>query len=167
MKRECLIALLFLMGGSLAKVVDRVGPAIKKIIENNNFELYDIEYEKEGKNMFLRIFIDSNAESEVDLEACVVISREINCFLDENELNEKEYLLEVSSPGIIRKLKTKAHFEKQIGNKILVKTYKKLDEFESKTVQGIITEVSENSIMLNGIELLFVDIAKAETTFEF
>ncbi|MGL5021198.1 MAG: ribosome maturation factor RimP [Mycoplasmatales bacterium] len=151
----------------MAKVVDRVEPAIKRIIEDNNFELYDIEYEKEGKNIFLRIFIDSNDENGVDLEACVIISREINCYLDENELNEKQYLLEVSSPGIIRKLKTKEHYEKQIGNKILVKTFKKLDEFESKKILGIITEVSENSIMLNGIELLFVDIAKAETTFEF
>jgi ribosome maturation factor RimP len=151
----------------LAKVLDKITNNINKIIVDSGFEMYDISFEKEGKNNFLRIFVDSIDENPVDLEVCVLITKNVNKYLDTEELNVENYMLEVSSPGIIRLLKNRNHYDKQIGNEILVKTYKKLPEFDSKVITGILSGVTESVIILNGIEIPFSEIAKAETTFEF
>lgn len=151
----------------MAKVLDKITENIEKIIVDSGFEMYDISFEKEGKNNFLRIFVDSIDENPVDLEVCVLITKNVNKYLDTEELNVENYMLEVSSPGIIRPLKKKNHYDKHIGNEILVKTYKKLPEFDSKVITGILSGVTDAVITLNGIEIPFSEIAKAETTFEF
>jgi ribosome maturation factor RimP len=166
MKRKCLCTSIF-NGGLMAKVVDSIGSNIESIVKSHNLEIYDIEYEKEGGKMFLRVFLEKTIEQDVDIDTCVVISREINEFLDNNEINEEEYLLEVSSPGIIRKLKTVDHYKKQIGNKIKLKTFKKIDGFETKEIEVILESVDEKGIVINGKEISYKDITKAETTFEF
>ena len=151
----------------MANILDKITDNIEKIIIESGFEMYDISFEKEGKNNFLRIFVDSVDENVVDLEACVLITKNVNKYLDTEELNVENYMLEVSSPGIIRQLSKKNHYEKQIGSEIQVKTYKKLPDFDSKVITGILNIVSENAIVIDEIEIPFIEIAKAETIFEF
>ncbi len=147
--------------------MDKIFVPLSTIVEKNGYTIYDIEFEKEGSKTYLRVFIDSLDGGIIDIDNCVTISREINNYLDANEVSDEEYLLEVSSPGVIRKLKTSLHYTKQLGETIKVKTFKKLEGFNNKEIVGTLENVEELQIIIDGKCIAFKDIAKAESTFEF
>ena len=71
---------------------------VTPLIEQNNFELVDIEYVKEGSNWYLRVYIDKPGGINVD--DCELISRALSDKLDEEDFIDDAYILEVSSPGL-------------------------------------------------------------------
>ena len=83
--------------------------------------IYDVEYVKEGSEWFLRIYIDK--EDGVDLDDCENVTDLINDPLDELDPIKEPYYLEVSSPGVERKLKNNAHFRRVVGEKIYVRFF--------------------------------------------
>ena len=100
-----------------------------------NLSLVDIEYVKEGKDWFLRVFIDKAAG--IDIEECGLVSEKLSEKLDELDPITHNYFLEVSSPGAERPLKKKQDFEKAIGKNVYIKTYEPLNgekEFEGVLV---------------------------------
>jgi ribosome maturation factor RimP len=102
-------------------------------LEENGFELVDIEYVKEGNNWFLRIFCDK--EGGIDIDECVRISEYASEQLDIHEPISGAYFLEVSSPGAERPLKKPEDVQKAIGKNVLVTTYEPIDkmkEFEGR-----------------------------------
>lgn len=74
--------------------------------------LYDVEYAKEGKDYFLRIFIDS--KKGIGLDDCEKVTHAINDVLDKADLISQEYFLEVSSPGVERVLRKDKHLEANV-----------------------------------------------------
>ena len=82
---------------------------ISETVASLGFELWDVEYVKEGADMYLRITIDSS--EAVDIEDCETVSRAVNNILDDADPIDEPYMLEVSSPGIERQLRTPRHFE--------------------------------------------------------
>ncbi|MCG4627855.1 ribosome maturation factor RimP, partial [Anaerostipes hadrus] len=80
---------------------------------------------KEGKNWFLRVYIDK--ENGVDIEECGLVSERLGEKLDEADPIPHNYFLEVSSPGAERPLKKARDFERAVGRTVLVKTYEPLD----------------------------------------
>ena len=76
----------------------------------------------EGADYCLRVTIDS--ERGVDLNNCEAMTRELDPLLDEADPIETSYRLEVSSPGVERVLRTRAHIVSYIGNKVRAKLYK-------------------------------------------
>lgn len=92
------------------------------IAEKEGCFLYDVEYLKEGGIWFLRVYVDK--EGGISLDECEVISRALSEELDKKDPIDRNYYLEVSSPGIERKLKTKEHFDRYIGEMIDVGLYK-------------------------------------------
>ena len=80
----------------MANIEERVEILLKPIIEDLGYDLYDVEYSKEGKDYFLRIFIDKS--SGIDLNDCEKVSNIINDKLDEKDYIKEKYFLEVSSP---------------------------------------------------------------------
>lgn len=78
------------------------------IVEKNGFELWDVEYVKEGGNWYLRAYIDKPGGINVD--DCEVVSRELSDILDEKDYIDEAYILEVSSPGLGRPLKKGKRF---------------------------------------------------------
>ena len=80
----------------MANIEEKVENLLKPIIENLGYDLYDVEYVKEGKNYYLRIFIDK--ENGIDLNDCEKVSNSINEKLDEADYIKEQYYLEVSSP---------------------------------------------------------------------
>jgi len=88
------------------------------IVEQNNCELYHLEYVKEAGENFLRIYID-NANG-ISLENCEKVSRATSEILDIEDPITDSYCLEVSSPGIERILYDDNHLEKYIGQNVLV-----------------------------------------------
>ena len=87
----------------MASIEERVESLIESTVNNLGYELYDVEYAKEGKDYFLRIFIDK--EEGIDLNDCEKVNDGINDLLDQADYNKEQYFLEVSSPGIERILR--------------------------------------------------------------
>ena len=69
---------------------------ILPILENFGVELYDIDFEKEGSDWYLRVYIDK--EGGVNIDDCEKVSREFNTVLDSEDYIEETYIFEVSSP---------------------------------------------------------------------
>jgi len=94
---------------------------IKKIVEANGASFYDTETVTEEGHTYYRIYITQ--EGGVNLDICADISRELSPFLDVYPPMAGNYFLEVSSPGIERKLTKPAHFKASIGDKIKTKAF--------------------------------------------
>ena len=95
---------------------------ILPIIEENKFELVDIEFVKEGPNWYLRVFIDK--DEGITIDDCELVSKAFEKKLDEEDIIKQAYILEVSSPGIDRPLKKDKDFKRCIGKLIDIKLYK-------------------------------------------
>lgn len=106
------------MASVIAKMTDEL---ISPILRGLNLELVDIEYVKEGKNRFLRVFIDS--PQGVDLDTCAAVSEKLSEALDRKDPIKEPYFLEVSSAGAERPLKTYEDFVKSVGKDVHLTTY--------------------------------------------
>lgn len=116
------------------------------IAESMNFELVDIEYVKEGKDKFLRIYIDKY-EGSIGVEDCKEFSKALNLKIEEIDPIKEAYYLEVSSPGIDRALKKDSDFERFKGRDVDVKLYKALDK--RKEFQGELLGLFDDVIKIN------------------
>lgn len=151
----------------MAKVEKKVELLIKDKIENIGYDLYDVEYAKEGPNYYLRIFIDN--EKGINLEDCEKVSNEINEILDEADYIKEQYYLEVSSPGVERILRKDKHLEQNIGNKVEVKLFKK-DEKGNKSYIGTLKSFNEEEITIETEEEIKIErknISLIKTVYEW
>ena len=149
----------------MASIEERVESLIKQKIENIGYDLYDVEYSKEGKNYFLRIFIDK--PQGIDLNDCEKVNDEIDELLDEANYIKEQYFLEVSSPGIERILRKDKHLEKNLGKEVNIKLFKK-DENGKKEYQGVLKEFNENVIMIESdISIERKNIAQIKTIYNW
>ena len=130
----------------MANIEEKVENLIKSKIEIIGYKLYDVEFVKEGKNYFLRIFIDN--EKGIDLNDCEKVNNEIIEMLDEADYIKDAYFLEISSPGIERKLRKEEHLKQNIEKKISVKLFKK-DENGNKQYEGILKKYDKDNIVIN------------------
>ncbi|WP_429635810.1 ribosome maturation factor RimP [Aneurinibacillus aneurinilyticus] len=105
---------------------------VAPILEEENLELVEIEYKKEGSNWFLRVYIDK--EGGVDIEDCGRVSEKLSKKLDEVDPIPGAYFLEVSSPGAERPLKKEQDFERAVGKHVHVTTYEPING--SKVFEG-------------------------------
>lgn len=127
------------------RITDLVEELVTPITEEMNLELVDIEYVKEGKNYFLRVFIDS--DTGVDIEECGTLSERLGEKLDEIDPIPHNYFLEVSSPGAERPLKNERDFQKAIGKNVAIKTYEPIDG--EKEFEGELTSFDGELVKLN------------------
>ena len=103
------------------KLNDLIKPAIEKM----GYELTDIEVKTQGREQLISIFIDNL--TGINIEDCEIVSRQISLLLDvENPISGK-YILEVSSPGLDRKLTKLNHFKRFIGNELRIKLLRSMD----------------------------------------
>lgn len=155
----------------MSKVIEVVEEIASPIINELNLELVDIEYVKEGKNWFLRVFIDK--ENGVDIEECGVVSEKLSEKLDELDPIPYNYFLEVSSPGAERPLKKDKDYEKAIGKNVFIKTYEPIDG--GKTFEGILKEFADGQITIEmtiktrkkTVQIPFEKIANARLAVTF
>ena len=149
----------------MANIEQKVENLLKEKIESLGYELYDVEYSKEGKNYFLRIFIDK--KDGIDLNDCEKVNNEINDLLDGADYIKEQYYLEVSSPGIERILRKDKHLKENIGKEITIKLFKK-DERGNKEYQGILEQFDEDTIKLvNEIVIERKNIAQIKTVYNW
>ena len=149
----------------MANIEEKIEDLVKTKIENIGYELYDVEYVKEGKNFFLRIYIDS--PKGIDLNDCEKVNNEITDILDEKDYIKEQYFLEISSPGIERVLRKDRHLEKNIGNLVGVKLFGK-DDNGKKEYQEILKSFDEENIFLEGdIKIPRKNIAQIKTIYNW
>ncbi|MFD1850346.1 ribosome maturation factor RimP [Oceanobacillus bengalensis] len=152
-------------------VIDTTEELVKPIIEAKNLELVDIEYVKEGKNWFLRVYIDK--PGGIDIAECGEVSEQLSEKLDEHDPIKDPYFLEVSSPGVERPLKTKADFEKNIMKNVFIKLYEPIEE--KKEYEGMMKDFQGDIITLEykvktrtkQVEIPYEKIAKARLAVVF
>ena len=103
------------------KLNDLIKPAVEKM----GYELTDIEVINQGHEQLISIFIDNL--TGINIEDCEIVSRQISLLLDvENPISGK-YTLEISSPGLDRKLTKFNHFKRFIGNELRIKLLRSMD----------------------------------------
>lgn len=126
------------------KVTEIVYDLVAPILKNEQLELVDIEFVKEGKNYFLRVFIDG--PQGVGIEECSRVSEPLSERLDEVDPIAFPYFLEVSSPGVERPLKKPKDYEQAIGKNIYIKTYESIDGH--KEFEGCLKAFDEETITM-------------------
>ena len=112
----------------MASIEEKVTKLVEPIIENLGYELYDVEYAKEGKNYFLRIFIDN--EKGIDLNDCEKVNDSITDILDKDDYIKEQYFLEVSSTGVEKMIRKDKHLKENIGEYITIKLFKPINNFK-------------------------------------
>ena len=146
----------------------RTEELISPIIEQNQFELVDVEYVKEGGTWYLRAYIDKPGGITVD--DCEVVSRALSDLLDKHDFIEDAYVLEVSSPGLGRPLKKEKDFARSIGEEVDVRTFRAISH--QKEFTGILRDYDKEKIVLEMedqelLEIARADIALIRLSFDF
>ncbi len=146
----------------------RTEELIMPIIEQNHFELVDVEYVKEGSTWYLRAYIDK--EGGITVNDCEDVAREMNQILDREDYVEGSYVFEVSSPGLGRPLKKEKDYVRSMGKKLEIRTYRSIDG--SKEFYGTLTSYDENSVVItqeDGTARVFPreEIALIRLAFDF
>ncbi|MCR5542823.1 MAG: ribosome maturation factor RimP [Eubacterium sp.] len=126
-------------------VVKRTEELVQPIIDSGGFSLWDVEYVKEGSDFYLRVYADK--EGGINIDDCVQISRALEAKLDAEDFIEEAYILEVSSPGLTRKLKNDRDLERSIGKLVYIKLYKA--EEGAKEHTGYLKSFDKESIVIN------------------
>ncbi|MCQ6280163.1 ribosome maturation factor RimP [Bacillus sp. EB600] len=155
----------------MSKVTEIVEELAAPITSELGLELVEVEYVKEGKNWFLRVYIDK--DNGVDIEECGLVSEKLSEKLDEIDPIPHNYFLEVSSPGAERPLKKEKDFEKVIGKNVFVKTYEPIDG--EKTFEGILTSFDGNMVSIEAkiktrkkmVEIPYEKVASARLAVSF
>lgn len=137
------------------------------IVEGCGFELVDVEYVKEAGNWYLRGYIDK--PGGITVNDCEAVSRTFSDRLDEKDLIEDSYIMEISSPGLDRPLKKEKDFARSMGKLVEVRAYRPIEK--QKEFCGVLTAYDSNSVTIQEDEEVRTfdrkDIALIRLAIEF
>lgn len=153
------------------KVTETVEELVIPILDELALELVEVEYVKEGKSWFLRVYIDK--ETGVDIEDCGTVSEKLGEKLDETDPIPQNYFLEVSSPGAERPLKKEQDFQKALGKNVYIKTYEPI--LDEKEFEGTLKSFDGNEVTIEmkiktrkkTVVIPFEKVAKARLAVTF
>ena len=132
------------------------------------YELWDVEFVREGARRVLRLTIDK--PEGITIEDCEAYHRAVDPLLDEADPIDSAYYLEVSSPGVERELKYESHFAACVGEEIEIKLYGP-DELGRKLLRGTLAGLEEGNILLDTAEgresVPLRNAGKVQTIFDF
>ncbi|MUV39924.1 Ribosome maturation factor RimP [Lentibacillus sp. JNUCC-1] len=152
-------------------VIQKTEELVQPILEEKQLELVDVEYVKEGKDWFLRVFIDK--PGGIDISECGEVSEMLSEKLDKADPVKGAYFLEVSSPGAERPLKTEQDFINHVNHNVYIKLYEPIDG--EKTYEGVLIHFADKIATVEykiktrekQVELPFEKIAKARLAVTF
>jgi ribosome maturation factor RimP len=161
---------------ALETTLEKIERIVLPILADLGMELVELEYQKEGREWVVRIFLDK--VGGVNLDDCAIASREVGTVLEVEDVVPEAYRLEVSSPGLDRPLKKAADFQRFVGELAKIKTFEKMDPDgrgqERKTFVGRLLGFEEGRVRIQqldkkGGEVSFAleEIAKANLEPEF
>ena len=133
------------------EIVDRVRMIVDPILSDEGMELVDLEYRRESKGWVLRLYLDK--EGGITLDDCTRVSQEVGRILDVEDFIQTQYTLEVSSPGLSRRLKNEKDFMKFRGHLVKVKTFDSIAN--RRQFKGKLLGISENKVGIESDEGIF------------
>lgn len=148
-----------------AYVEELIAPAVNAL----GYDIWDVEYVKEGASWYLRITIDS--ENGIDMDDCEKVHQTIDPIIDEADPIDDFYYLEVSSPGIERNIRTREHYECCVGEVVQLKLFTAINK--RKELVGELVAISEDgneiTVLSDGeeIKLQRSMVSKANIYFDF
>ena len=147
---------------------ERTEKLLGPILEENHFELVDVEYVKEGGSWYLRAYIDKPGGITVD--DCEIVNRALGDLLDEEDFIEDSYILEISSPGLGRPLKKERDFARSLGEEVEIRTYRMVNK--QKEFRGILKAYDKDTVTIEeeeGHDQIFEreNIALIRLAFDF
>lgn len=137
-----------------------------KLAEQFGYFLVDAQYVKEGKDNFLRLYVDK--EGGIGIDDCEKFSNSFGELYDKLDPISDEYFLEVSSPGVDRVLKTEREFKYYIGRQVTTKLYAAVDG--KKEFDGILKDFDDGRITIevedDTLTFLLKDVVFVKLTFK-
>ncbi|MBT8197802.1 MAG: ribosome maturation factor RimP [Acidimicrobiia bacterium] len=147
------------------EVGDRLWKLLEGYVSAEGVELDDVVLVGQGKGRVLRVIVD--ADSGVTLDHIARLSKGLGRVLDEEDAVQGAYTLEVSSPGLERKLRRPAHYRKSVGREVKVKTSVPIDG--ERAHRGVLEEADDNgfSVQVDGTarRIAYGDVKRAATVF--
>jgi len=127
-------------------IINELRNIIEEFLKNQNLDLVDIIYRYEGRDLVLRILID-RPEGGISLGECANLNQEISRILDEKDILQERYILEVSSPGLDRPLNSRADYLRCINKQVRVNL---LESINGKwELEGVISSVTDESVYID------------------
>lgn len=141
--------------------VDRVEQLVAPIAKEMGFDLWNIQFIKEGSQWYLRLYIDK--DGGVDINDCVDFTHAVTKPLDDADIISQSYMLEVSSPGIERELIKDEHFEKYIGYPVMMRTIRAIDGV--RDFNGILVSYENKEVCVKLQDDTSVSVNKKDTSY--
>ena len=151
----------------MTKLENDIFNCLEKIINNLGYELYDVIYEKQGKENHLCIFIDK--QNGINIEDCEIVNNAINDVLDEKNFIKDQYYLEVSSTGLEKRIRSDKHLENAINTKVRISLYKPINK-ERELIGTLLSFDNESLKIMNDTDELIIErknISKITTFYDF
>ena len=126
--------------------IEHLEASLLPVVNDHGLELVDLEFLTESSGWVLRLFVDR--QGGVTVEDCARLSRECAVVLDAEDLIDRSYRLEVSSPGVERRLRKREHFEKQMGCQVRVML--RVPTEGRRQITGTLIEVGEDAVAIEG-----------------
>ena len=149
------------MAKTTGNTAEKVREIVLPVCQEMELNLWDVTFEKEGADWFLRIFIDK--DGGVSIDDCVDLTHAINKPLDEADPIEQAYFLEVSSPGVERDLVRDEHFSAYIGEKIKVKMIRPVEG--KREFSGILESYEDGNVTLRCDDESGITFTKKEASW--
>lgn len=147
------------------KTATDIWTVVEPYLAAERLELDDLEVVGSGQGRVLRVVVDGD---DVNVDRLADLSRGISRLLDGESDLDDPYQLEITSPGLERKLRRPAHFAKSVGREVVVKVRQ---GEEKRTVRGVIADATDDSFTVatdeETIVLDFEDVLTAKTVFRW
>lgn len=140
-------------------IVTGVRGILSPMTERRKVEIVDITYKREGPTMVLRILLDK--ADGITIDECGQVNKELSELLDkENIIIDEHYILEVSSPGLAKPIKTERDFRRALGKDVKVTTYAPIDG--KNVFIGKLLGIRNSTIVLEDNEGISTEIPRAK-----
>ncbi len=151
--------------------IDTVTAIVAPIVDDLGLELYDIE--RRSETILVSIDTPPGSEGGVDLDTIALATRLISREMDHEDPIPGRYRLEVSSPGLERRLRTPRHFQREVGKDVTLRLRgSAVGDGEARRLDGKLTAADDDTITVlldTGEErtVAVADVDKARTVFEW
>lgn len=145
----------------MGNTINTIWEIAQPIADELGLGLWDIRFEKEGSSWFLRVIIEK--EGGVNITDCEAMSRALDAPLDAADPISQSYCLEVSSPGLGRRLTREHHFTEKTGEPVIVKLIRPLDG--RREFKGVLSGFKDNVITLLLEDGTNMEINRNDTSF--
>lgn len=145
------------------KIKETVEEILTPYLAERGLELWNVEFVKEVKDWFLRVYIDKSSHTEgdyVSIQECEDVSRYLSEALDKEDPIEQNYYLEVSSPGLDRELITEEHYRRYFGSVVEMKLYKAIDG--KKVISAVLDDMDDDKYYLTVDDGSKIEVEKSQ-----